>query len=68
MEFSGILDGQVVQPKIQLKIMYIILYKIILNNNLKGLVRGTIVLITIFILEIPLIYLVNNYLQFMLGK
>lgn len=42
--------------------------QIILNNNLKDFWGGIILLITIFILEIPLVYIVNAYLPFILGK
>lgn len=42
--------------------------QIILNNNLKDFIGGTLVLLIIFILEVPLVYIVNNYLPFMLGR
>lgn len=42
--------------------------QIVSNNNLKDILGGTLLLITIIILEIPLVYIVNKYLPFMLGR
>lgn len=42
--------------------------QIILNSNLGDFIGGTLVLVITFILEMPLVYIVNSYLPFMLGR
>lgn len=42
--------------------------QIILKNNLEGFFVETFLLIIIIILEVPLVYIINNYLPFMIGK
>lgn len=42
--------------------------RIILNNNLKDSFEGITLLVIVCILEFPIVYIVNNYLPFMLGK
>lgn len=47
-------------------ILNIIFY--ILNSRFEGYIEGTILLFVVFIIEFPIIYIINNYLPFIIGK
>lgn len=44
------------------------IFRKITNNDLNTYILGLVLLVAILIIEIPITYIVNNYLPFMLGK
>lgn len=44
------------------------IFQRLLGNQIDSFISGTLLLVTILIIEIPLVYIINNYLPWILGK